>query len=111
MKQNEFLGTDFPDTDPCYSAPMEEFEVKYLLLRNATAAFIQAIQQEQAKQIADVLLPVARIRHAYNQSTDGGLKLPDFETAEGVESFFDKTFFRDISNNIRKQMSRDLYSN
>lgn len=103
MKKDEFLGNAFPDTDPVYSAPMDEFEVKYLLLRNASWGFMGAIQTQQAKQIADVLLPFAYACKWHGSSVDGNsFNYPDLTTEDGVKEIFDETFCKQIAEFIRK---------
>ena len=109
MKKDDFMGTAFPDTDNYHSAPMDEYEVKYLLLRNASYGLIKALITQQAKQIADVLLPLALTAADYNKfpsKVANGLEIPDLQTTEGVESFFDEALCEEIAEYVRKGVSK-----
>ena len=109
MKKDDFMGTTFPDTDDCYSAPMDEYEVKYLLLRNASYGLLKALITQQAKQIADVLLPLALTAADYYKFPSQhakGLEIPDLQTTEGVESFFDEALCKEIAEFVRKGASK-----
>ena len=102
-KKDEFLGNQFPDTDPVYSEPMGEFEVKYLLLRNASWGFMEAIQTQQAKQIADVLVPYALACKYHGRSVGGNtFTYPDLTTEDGVKHIFDEIFCKQIAEYVRK---------
>ena len=102
-KKDEFLGNQFPDTDPVYSEPMGEFEVKYLLLRNASWGFMEAIQTQQAKQIADVLVPYAVACKYHGRPVSGEtFTYPDLTKAEDVKEIFDEIFCKQIAEFVCK---------
>ena len=103
MKKDDFLGEKFPDTEPIFSAPMDEHEVKYLLLRNASWGFMEAIQYQQAKQIADALVPYAVACKYHGRSVGGNtFTYPDLTKAEDVKEIFDEIFCKQIAEFVCK---------
>ena len=104
MKKDDFLGQNCSDANHVLELgkPMDEYEVKYLTVRNAAWGFMSVIQHQQAKQIADVLLPFAyALKEYWGFHVKDTFNIPDLRTEDGVRSFFDDEVCKQIAVCIR----------
>lgn len=105
MKQTEFFGKDLPEGNPVFSPPLNEWEVKYLTVRNASWGLMDVIQSQQAKQIAEVLVPFAYACHHHSGfDYKETFQYPDLRTDDGVRSFFDDELCKKIAEFVRKEV-------
>ena len=101
--RNKQSKQDFPDGSPVFSPPLNEWEVKYLTVRNASWGLMDLVQSQQAHQIAEVLVPFAyACQHHSGFDYKCAFKYPDLRTQEGVRSFFDDELCKKIAEFVRK---------
>ena len=109
MKKEEFFASSFPENihpgDGDYGPePMNDYYVKYLLIRNASWELMNIVQTQHLKQIAESLTPFAyACSHASLKGREDVYCFPDLTTADGVKSFFDDKVCKTIADFVRKE--------
>ena len=109
MKKDDFFSTNvpehiYPGDAVVGSEPVNDYYIKYLLIRNASWELMNIVQTQQLRQIAESLIPFAyACSHSSLKRWEDAYFFPDLRTTEGVKSFFDDKVCETIADLVRKE--------